>query len=106
MFPIQPPALFKLAWRHLFSNFFRRKNLTLFDFEQLTGEGLAQVLPHFINLVAINLLGVVYTTSESVIGLANIATQLQDVNLRRYNTVTDDAVLALATSCLLRLESN
>ena len=68
-----------------------------------TGEGLAKVPPHFTSLVAIGLSWIVNTTNESIsIRLANVATRLQDVNVKRCTKVTDDALLALATSCLLR----
>ena len=81
--------------------------ITLFESEQLTGEGLAKVLPHISPIQSsftIDLLGVVNTTSESIIGLTNVVTRLQDINRRRCTRVTDDsdAVLAHATPCLLR----
>ena len=70
----------------VFSSFSRCENLEGLNISGhyehlLTGECLAKVLPHFTNLVAINLLWVVSTTSESVIGLAKVATRLQNVNL-------------------------
>ena len=88
----------------LFSNFSRcenLENLALFPCDDITGECLAKVLPHFANLVAIDLSYVVNTTSESIIGLAKVATRLHDVNLTCCTKVTDDAVLALAASCPL-----
>ena len=60
----------------IFSQCERLECLTLIDCKHVTGEGLAQVLPHFTNLVAIDLTRIVNTTSESIIGLANVATQL------------------------------
>ena len=85
----------------LFSTFSRYdylENLNLFGCEHLTGEGLAKVLPRFANLVTIDLPLVVNTTSESVIGLAKVATRMQNVDLHCCAEVTDDAVLALAAS--------
>ena len=88
----------------IFSTFSRcenLENLKLSCCKHLTGEGLANVLQHFTNLVAIDLSWVVNTTNESVISLSKIATRLQNVNLRGCTNVTDDAVLALAASCPL-----
>ena len=85
----------------IFSRCERLERLTLIGCKLFTGEGLAQVLPNFTNLVAIDLTGVVNATSESIIGLANVATQLQGINLTGCTKVNDDAVLALATSCPL-----
>ena len=84
----------------LFSTFSRcenLENLILCHCDDITGECLAKVFPHFANLVVIDLSGVPNTTSESVIGLAKIATRLQDVDLICCTKVTDDAVLALFT---------
>ena len=87
----------------VFSRCQRLERLTLIGCKHLTGECLVQVLPHFTNLVAIDLtgVGVVNTRSKSIIGLANVATRLQGINLTGCTKVSDHAVLALAISCPL-----
>ncbi|KAF8165532.1 hypothetical protein B0H34DRAFT_648978 [Crassisporium funariophilum] len=85
----------------VFSRCERLERLTLIGCKHFTGEGLAQVLPSFPNLVAIDLSGVVKTTSDSIIGLASVATRLQGINLTGCAKVTDSAIIAFATSCPL-----
>lgn len=79
----------------------RLERLTLIGCKLITGEALTQILPSFPNLVAIDLTGVVNTSSEAIIGLASVATRLQGINLSGCNNVTDSGIVALAQSCPL-----
>ncbi|KAF8969451.1 hypothetical protein BDZ97DRAFT_1653835 [Flammula alnicola] len=79
----------------------RLERLTLIGCKHLTGDILAKILPSFSSLVAIDLTGVVNTSSESIIGLATVATRLQGINLSGCDKVTDSGIIALASSCPL-----
>ncbi|KAF9481818.1 RNI-like protein [Pholiota conissans] len=79
----------------------RLERLTLIGCKQLTGHALAKLLPNFVNLVAIDLTGVVDTLSDSIMGLAKVATRLQGINLSSCNKVTDVGIVSLAQNCPL-----
>ncbi|KDR83946.1 hypothetical protein GALMADRAFT_236454 [Galerina marginata CBS 339.88] len=79
----------------------RLERLTLIACKHITGEALAKILPSFSHLVAIDLTGVVNTSSDAIVGLATVATRLQGINLSGCDKVTDTGILALAKSCPL-----
>lgn len=79
----------------------RLERLTLIGCKHLSGPALAKLLPHFVNLVAIDLTGVVDTSSESITGLAKVASRLQGINLSGCSKVTDTGIVSLAESCPL-----
>ncbi|KAF9569089.1 RNI-like protein [Agrocybe pediades] len=79
----------------------RLERLTLIGCKRITGEALANILPKFPHLVAIDLTGVTETTSDSIIGLAAVATRLQGINLSGCDKVTDSGIIALSESCPL-----
>ncbi|PPQ64612.1 hypothetical protein CVT24_008349 [Panaeolus cyanescens] len=77
------------------------ERLTLVGCKQISAHVLQTVLPSFHNLVALDLTGVVNTTTQAVIRLAAVATRLQGINLTGCEHVTDEAIIALARSCPL-----
>lgn len=79
----------------------RLERLTLVNCELITGETLSRVLPHFPNLVAIDLSGVTNVSNEAIVGLATAAKRLQGINLAGCKNVSDEGILALANNCPL-----
>ncbi|TFK71786.1 RNI-like protein [Pluteus cervinus] len=82
-----------------FHNCDRLERLTLINCDRLSGEVLAQTLPCFPNLVAVDLNGVSSTTDAAIVGLAQAARRLQGINLAGCSAVTDVGVMALAQNC-------
>ncbi|TFK43722.1 hypothetical protein BDQ12DRAFT_718915 [Crucibulum laeve] len=85
----------------LFSKCDRLERLTLVNCKNIAADTLTTVLRSFPNLVAIDLTGVNETSNEAIIGLANVAKQLQGINLAGCSKVSDAGIMALANNCPL-----
>ncbi|KAJ7590898.1 hypothetical protein C8J56DRAFT_1162985 [Mycena floridula] len=79
----------------------RLERLTLINCDAFTGPTLAQVLPKFSNLVALDLSGVTNTTDQGIVGVATVAKRLQGINLMGCKKVSDVGIMALANNCPL-----
>ncbi|KIY49378.1 RNI-like protein [Fistulina hepatica ATCC 64428] len=79
----------------------RLERLTLVNCNLISNIALERVLPSFPDLVALDLNGVVSTSTEAIVRVANISKRLQGINLSGCKTVGNDAVIALATNCPL-----
>ncbi|EAU84387.2 SCF E3 ubiquitin ligase complex F-box protein grrA [Coprinopsis cinerea okayama7 len=83
----------------VFNRCSRLERLTLTGCKLITPTSLEQVLTCFPNLVAVDLSGVVETTTEVITAFAPVAKRLQGINLSNCSKVTDPALIALAENC-------
>ncbi|TFK22350.1 RNI-like protein [Coprinopsis marcescibilis] len=83
----------------VFNRCVRLERLTLTGCKMVTPKSLEQVLTCFPNIVAVDLTGVVETTTEVVSAFASVAKRLQGINLTNCNKVGDPALIALGENC-------
>ncbi|KIY74192.1 RNI-like protein [Cylindrobasidium torrendii FP15055 ss-10] len=86
----------------VFANFVscvRLERLTLVGCNKLSSATLAQVIPNFTNLVAIDASGVRSVTDDLIIGVARTAPRIQGLNLTGCSLVTDAAIMEVARNC-------
>ncbi|KAH9045488.1 hypothetical protein EDB85DRAFT_2284371 [Lactarius pseudohatsudake] len=79
----------------------RLERLTLVGCSNLSDDVIARTVPHFPNLVAIDLSGVDGVTDRTVFALADCCPKLQGINLLGCRRVSSTSIGALAEKCPL-----
>ncbi|KAI9448116.1 hypothetical protein H4582DRAFT_2107508 [Lactarius indigo] len=79
----------------------RLERLTLVGCSNLSDDVIARTVPHFPNLVAIDLSGVDGVTDRTVFALADCCPKLQGINLLGCRRVSSTSISALADKCPL-----